>query len=122
MQSRLPAAAAARPVVGTLVRTVVSPGEAPLDDRLVEHTTDAILEKIGQMPSYLGAPMLALTLAFDAAGFAWAGRPFRFQTLEQRHRQLTAWRDGPVPPFRDFAAFYEKMANFIYFSLVEEGA
>lgn len=102
------------------MRAVVHPGSTPIDPALADETTDALLAKIAQMPSYLGAPMVALTVFFDASGVAFAGKPWRAQSPEQQRRQLALWRTGPIAPFRDFVAFYEKMGNFIYFSLVEE--
>lgn len=110
----------ARPVVAALVRRVVSTDGKELDPALVDRTVEDLLGKLENMPRYLGAPMLGMTLAFDLLGVAHNGARFHKQSPEQQKRQLAAWRDAVVPPCRDFVAFYEKMGNFVYFSHVEE--
>lgn len=115
-----PVAAQVRPVVASLVATVVSAGGKEPDPELVERAADALLDRIADMPRYLGAPMLAATVAFEAYGLANGAARFSRATPERRRRQLAAWRRAPLAVFRDFVAFYEKMGNFAYFSLVEE--
>lgn len=113
---------AVEPVVRSLLETVVS-GELGVDDlRGVAHLDEAVevlMHKLVHMPTHLSLGMQAMTLAFDAAG-AVSGRPFRVKSLPARRRQLAIMKGAPVGLLRDFAAFYEKMGSFVFYSIIEE--
>lgn len=87
---------------------------------LHDETTRVLIHKLQGMPRHLSLPMQGLTLAFDWAGVISAGRPFHRQSLQQRQRQLRAWKNGPIGLLRTFVDFYEKMGVFVYCSTVEE--
>ncbi len=110
------------PVVRSLVETVIS-AELGVDDlsgvRHVDETTAVLMHKLLNMPTHLSLGMQGMTLAFDAAG-ALTGRPFRSKSLAARRRQLGWMKGAPVGLLRDFAAFYEKMGSFVYYSIIEE--
>lgn len=111
------------PVVRSLVETVVSSelGTDNLDG--VEHigeTTEVLLHKVLHMPRHLSLGMQGMTLVFDAAGALSGGAPFHKKPLAARRRQLGFMKRAPVGLLRDFAAFYEKMGSFVYYSIIEE--
>lgn len=113
---------AVEPVVRSLVETVIS-SELGVDDLAgiphVDETVDVLMHKLMNMPLHLSLGMQGMTLFFDAAG-AVSGRPFRFKSLPARRRQLAVMKGAPVGLLRDFAAFYEKMGSFVYYSVIEE--
>ena len=111
-----------RPVVASLVETVVSAelGVDVLDGVAhLEPTTEVMARKLRQMPPHLGNAMALMTLAFDAAGMV-DGTPFRRKELPARRAQLAAWKGTPVSVLSDFVAFYEKMGSFTWYCHVEE--
>ena len=111
-----------RPIVASLVETVVS-AELGVDDLSgvahLEPTTEVMARKLRQMPPHLGNAMALMTLAFDTAGLA-GGTRFRSKDLPARRAQLTAWKNTPVSVLSDFVAFYEKMGSFTWYCHVEE--
>ena len=111
-----------RPVVASLVETVVS-AELGTDDLTgVEHleaTTEVMARKLCQMPPHLGSAMAMMTLLFDSAGLA-GGRRFRAKDLPARRAQLQSWKNTPVSVLSDFVAFYEKMGSFTWYCHIEE--
>ena len=111
-----------RPVVASLVETVVS-AELGVDDLTgvahLEPTTEVMARKLRQMPPHLGNAMALMTLLFDGAGMA-GGTRFRAKDLPARRAQLAAWKSTPVSVLSDFVAFYEKMGSFTWYCHVEE--
>ena len=114
---------AVAPVVRSLVETVIS-AELGRDDLSgVAHLDEAVevmMHKVMNMPTHLSWGMLGMTLAFDAAGTMSGGRPFRMKPMAARRKQLNWMKGAPLGLLRDFAAFYEKMGSFSYYSLIEE--
>lgn len=114
--------AAVEPVVRSLVETVLS-SELGMDDlgglAHLDETVSVLMHKLTHMPTHLSLGMQGMTLAFDALG-ALGGRPFRSKALPARRRQLAVMKNAPLGLMRDFAAFYEKMGSFVYYSILEE--
>ena len=107
------------PVVGQIVRTLVAEAtgsEAALDEPAITATARAMGGRIAIMPRFLGVPMAGATVFFDVSGVLTGGRPFRYQSPEQRARQVALWRKAPLSFCQDFLEFYGKMATFVYFS------
>ncbi|MBN1334900.1 MAG: hypothetical protein JXB39_02965 [Deltaproteobacteria bacterium] len=117
-----PVAEVVRPTVASVVETLVAESEGPADPEILDRASHTMLGRIQAMPRYIGLPMMAATLAFDASGVAFGRRPFRFLPPEARARVLEAWRNAPVGVFRTFVEFYEKMGTFVYFSEKDEAA
>lgn len=111
-----------RPVVASLVETVVS-AELGTDDLTgvahLEATTDVMARKLRQMPPHLGHAMALMTLVFDTAGTT-SGSRFRSKDLPSRRAQLESWKHTPVSVLSDFVAFYEKMGSFTWYCHIEE--
>lgn len=114
---------AVAPVVRSLVETVIS-AELGRDDLSgvphVDEAVEVMMHKMLHMPTHLSWGMQGMTLLFDAAGTLGGGRPFRFKPMAARRKQLAWMKGAPVGLLRDFAAFYEKMGSFSYYSLIEE--
>lgn len=114
---------AVAPVVRCLVETVIS-AELGRDDLSglphVDEAVEVMMHKLMNMPTHLSWGMQGMTLFFDAAGAFGGGRPFRMKSMAARRKQLHWMKGAPVGVLRDFAAFYEKMGSFSYYSLIEE--
>jgi len=111
-----------RPIVASLVETVVS-AELGVDDldgvAHLDATTEVMARKLRQMPPHLGNAMAVMTLLFDSAGLA-SGARFCSKDLPARRAQLATWKGTPVSVLSDFVAFYEKMGSFTWYCHVEE--
>lgn len=76
-----------------------------------------VLEQHGRMSTFLGWPLAALTLGFDAWGVLRSGRPFHQQDHATRWRQIEAWRSSSIGPCRDLVRFFESLAVFGCYSM-----
>ena len=65
-----------------------------------------VLEQHARMTDFLGLPLAALTLGFDAAG-----KPFHQRSPEVRQRQIEAWRDSPTSFKRDLIKYFESLTT-----------
>ena len=114
---------AVQPIVRSLVETVIS-AELGRDDLSgvahVDEAVEVMMHKVLHMPTHLSWGMQGMTLLFDAAGAIGSGRTFRQKSLPERRKQLNWMKGAPVGLIRDFAAFYEKMGSFSFYSLIEE--
>ncbi len=77
-------------------------------------TVDVLQRRLLGMPLHFAAGMVALTLGFEAAG------TFSSLPLERRRRRLARLRALPLGPLKNFSTFYDKMAPFIFWSVIEE--
>lgn len=94
---------------------------APLPDERYNRVVRFVLEQHADMPDYLRLPLATLTVLFDGAAMAVAGRPFHALPHERRWRLVGAWSAAPVGFARDLIRFYESLVVFGWFSL-EDGA
>ncbi len=117
-----PVAEVLRPTVSSVVESLVAEAEGAADPAILERASRTMMGRLRAMPRFIGLPMMAATLAFDASGVAFGRRPFRSLPPEARARVLAAWRTAPVGVFRTFVEFYEKMGTFVYFSEKYEAA
>lgn len=112
------------PVVARLARAVRGIAEAEVAEELdrndllglpgLEETAHVLQSRLLGMPRHFAAGMVALTLAFEAVG------PFSELPLDRRRRRLARLRSLPLGPLKNFTTFYDKMAPFIFWSVLEE--
>lgn len=82
----------------------------------IAQTVQAVSDKINRMPLLLKVAMSLFVFAFNVHGFIKTGKFFHGQTAYQRNSQIMQWRRSSIRPLREFIAFYEKLAFFVYFS------
>ena len=104
----------------TIIRARCDDASALADER---HNRVAryVLAQHASMPDYLRLPFAALTVAFDVAAVAIAGRPFHRLPHERRWRVIESWRRLPVSFARDLIRFYESLVVFAWFTLEHGG-
>lgn len=78
--------------------------------------TQFILTQQAQMPDYLRTPMLLATLGFDAFGVLKGGKRFHRQSLEQRAKQIAAWKNSGLGFQRDLIRYFESLATLALYS------
>lgn len=120
----VPLAPLPAPVAASLARAVRGIAEAEVAEELdrndllgvpgIEETAHVLQARLLGMPRHFAAGMVALTLGFEAAG------PFSALPLERRRRRLARLRALPLGPLKNFTTFYDKMAPFIFWSVLEE--
>ena len=113
----------ASPTVSGLVEAVIAAevGRAEVSDLPhVTETGEILLARITQMPPHLSLGMLTLVLSFDRYCRTRAGKRVADLSIQDRQRMLTAWKNAPIGPLRQFVQFYEKMGTFVYYSCLEE--
>lgn len=110
-----------QPVVAPLLRVILTRelGQGGIiDEEMLSHTVVAMLDKMRQMPRFMGVGIAALTVAFDADGVRFGGRRFRDNPPQAQLSQAAAWRSSRAPLLPDFMDFYGKMGVFVYWSHV----
>ena len=80
-----------------------------------------VLAQHAGMPDYLRLPFALLTVAFDGAAVAVAGRPFHTLPHERRWRFVDRWKSLPLGTARDLMRFYESLVIFGWFTLEHDG-
>jgi len=68
------------------------------------------------MPAFLRIAFSIFLTIFELYGILICGLPFRLQSLPQRDRQMSHWRNSPVKPLREFLLFFRKTVMFVYYS------
>jgi hypothetical protein len=104
----------ADPIIRAIVRNYV---EANFTDEMVGRLATEIARKISLMPLHFGIVILLLTHGFSASGVARFGHGAARLTREQVSRLLQAWSSAPLGLCRDLTQFYERLANFIAYSM-----
>jgi hypothetical protein len=105
-------------VVVALIESIIhdrcrpADGERPFHDAVIRF----VLDQSGRMPDYLYYPFKCLVLVFGAWPLLLKGRLFHGLSLEQRVRQVRAWRDSRLSFRRDFIRFYETFVIFAWYS------
>jgi len=80
----------------------------------LDETTAVLQRRLLGMPRHFAVGMVVLTLAFEGAG------GFSTLPLERRRRRMARTRALPLGPLKNFTLFYDKMAPFIFWSVLEE--
>lgn len=109
------------PVIEPLLRAILlrELGEGgEVEEVMLGRTVQSMVEKVRQMPRFMGIGIAALTIAFDADGLRFGGRRFRSNAEVQQRAQVAAWRSSAGPLRPDFMDFYGKMGVFVYWSHV----
>lgn len=88
----------------------------PGDRRSCAAVASFLLDQHRRMPDYLRIPFRCLTLLFDAWALPRTGRPFHKGSLEQRARQIRAWKGAALGVRRDLVKFYESLSIFAWYS------
>lgn len=86
--------------------------EPPFHDAVIRF----VLDQGGRMPDYLCYPFKCLVLVFGTWPLLLKGRLFHGLSLEQRVRQVRAWRNSRLSVRRDFIKFYETFVIFAWYS------
>ncbi len=90
--------------------------EVFLNNRVV----DFVLERHCQMPDFFRWPIFVMTVVLDALTISTDGRAFHRLTHEQRWRHILSWRNSRIRVLRDLVRFYESLAIYGWYALVEE--
>lgn len=109
------------PVIEPLLRAILvrELGEgAQIDEEMLGRTVASMMEKVQQMPRFMGVGIAALTVVFDADGVRFGGGRFRTNAEPQQRAQAASWRASTGPLLPDFMDFYGKMGVFVYWSHV----
>jgi hypothetical protein len=109
---------AAERMITAIVRTVMPSSGAGKED-LVKETSQQLQGILDIMPFFLAAPLLALTGVFELWGMG-AGARFSRLSPQKRRELVRQWRESRITLMQDFIQFYQKMAVFIYYSLLTE--
>lgn len=81
--------------------------------------TQFILTQHAQMPDYLRTPMKLAALGFDTLGVGCGGKRFHHQSLEQRAKQIAAWKNSNISFQRDLVRYFESLATLALYSRSE---
>jgi len=106
-----------RPVVRALLSDLVAEEFGP---EFLDEATERLLRRIRCMPPHLGTGMAMLTLMWDYSSVAEVGHRAHQLAPSLRRERFSAWKTGPIGPFRDWTQFYEKMGVFVFFSTMED--
>ncbi len=99
----------------TIIRECVHCAEAD-SQGFQDAIVDFVLDQHRRVPDYLRFPMKCLTLGFGAWPICFTGRPFHRLPLEQRVRQVRAWRESAVGFCRVFIRFHEAFVIYAWYS------
>lgn len=94
----------------------------PPGDSQIEMVTQFILQQHARMTDYLRGPLRFATIAFDAAALPRAAKPFHQLDLASRSRQVERWRKSKIGTQRDLILFFERLAIFGFYSMIEGAA
>lgn len=86
----------------------------------VGETAEILERRLFGMQSYLAAGLSGMTLVFDASTVPLHGRRFHTLPLAQRRKALARVAAIQVGLVNNFAAFYQKLGGFTFWSLLEE--
>ena len=86
----------------------------------VDETATILERRMFGMQSYMAAGLAGLTLAFDASTVPRRGRRFHALSLSDRRQVLAGVGAVQLGLVNNFAAFYQKLGAFIFWSLLEE--
>jgi hypothetical protein len=124
------AAALPTPVRARIERVVLAIVEAEVAEELgvesldgvpfVEETAQILGRRLFGMQRYLAGGLSAMTLVFDASTVATQGGRFHTLPLADRRKALARVRAVPLGLVNNFAAFYDKLGGFTFWSLLEE--
>ena len=109
------------PVIAPLLRAILQRelgDEATLDEQMLCRTVKSMMDKVSEMPRFMGVGIAALTVVFDADGIRFGGSRFRSNPPAVQQAQAAAWRASTGPLLPDFMDFYGKMGVFVYWSHV----
>lgn len=86
----------------------------------VEETAAILERRLFGMQSYLAGGLSGMTLVFDASTVPLHGRRFHALPLAQRRKALARVAGIQIGLVNNFAAFYQKLGGFTFWSLLEE--
>lgn len=86
----------------------------------VAETAQILERRMFGMQSYLAGGLSAMTLTLDSATIGRYGHRFHRLPLAQRRAVLANVRSVPLGLVNNFAAFYDKLGGFTFWSLLEE--
>src|SRR6266705_1951617 len=78
--------------------------------------TRFVLRQHAQMPDYLRAPMLAVTIGFDLLGIMRTGHLLHSRPAAVRAKQIAAWKNSRLSIQRDLIRYYESLATLALYS------
>jgi hypothetical protein len=80
----------------------------------LDETARVLQGRLLGMPRHFATGMVVLTLGFEEVG------RFSQLPLARRRRRLARLRALPLGPLKNFSTFYDKMAPFVFWSVLEE--